>query len=79
MAAYCLVDSAAGARLETTNPIGYDLTVVSDATADYSDDAMHAALDVNMPNYAAIVTTSELVESMASLGEVSARPPAGGS
>jgi ureidoacrylate peracid hydrolase len=53
--------------------------VVSDATADYSDDAMHAALDVNMPNYAAIVTTSELVESMASLGEVSARPPAGGS
>jgi len=47
--------------------LGYDVTVVSDATADYSDDAMHAALDVNMPNYAAIVTTSELVESMASL------------
>jgi nicotinamidase-related amidase len=59
--------------------LGYDVTVVRDATADYSDDAMHAALDVNMPNYAAIVTTSELVESMASLAEASARSQGGGS
>ena len=57
--------------------LGYDVTVVMDATADYSDDAMHAALDVNMPNYAAIVTTGELVESMASLVEVSAPPSQG--
>jgi hypothetical protein len=33
--------------------------MVKDATADYSDEEMHAALDVNIPNYAsAIVTTS---------------------
>jgi hypothetical protein len=47
--------------------------VVKDATADYSDDAMHAALDVNMTNYAAIMTTNEVVESMASLVDVSAQ------
>jgi ureidoacrylate peracid hydrolase len=47
--------------------LGYDVTVVRDAVADYSDEAMHAALDVNMPNYAsAIVTTSELVGVLAS-------------
>src|SRR5262249_1476714 len=32
--------------------LGYEVTMVRDATADYSDDEMHAALDVNMPNYA---------------------------
>jgi nicotinamidase-related amidase len=48
--------------------LGYDVTMVKDATADYSDEAMHAALDVNIPNYAsAVVTTDELIESMASL------------
>jgi ureidoacrylate peracid hydrolase len=40
--------------------LGYGVTVVRDATADYSDEAMHAALDVNMPNYASIVTTNEI-------------------
>jgi ureidoacrylate peracid hydrolase len=54
--------------------LGYAVTVVRDATADYSDDAMHAALDVNLPNYAsAIVTTSELVETIAPLAAVSAQ------
>jgi len=48
--------------------LGYDVTVVKDATASYSDREMHAALEVNLPNYAsAIVTTSEVVASMASL------------
>jgi len=48
--------------------LGYDVTVVRDATASYSDDHMHAALDVNLPNYArAIVTTSEIVDTIASL------------
>jgi nicotinamidase-related amidase len=48
--------------------LGYDVTMVKDATADYSDDAMHAALDVNIPNYASsVLTTSELVESLAAL------------
>ena len=45
--------------------LGYDVTVVRDATADYSDEMMHAALDINMPNYAnAIVTTDEVVASI---------------
>ena len=41
---------------------------VRDATADYSDVEMRATLDVNIPNYvSAIVTTSEIVDSIASL------------
>jgi len=60
--------------------LGYDVTMVREATADYSDEAMHAALDVNIPNYAnAVVTTSELVESISSLAEASAQKPGGGS
>ena len=48
--------------------LGYEVTMVKDATADYSDVEMHAALDVNIPNYAsAIVTTKELVDSICSL------------
>jgi ureidoacrylate peracid hydrolase len=47
---------------------GYQVTVVRDATASYSQDHMHAALDINMPNYAAaIVTTEEVVSAMAAL------------
>src|SRR6266545_1895513 len=39
--------------------LGYEVTLVKDATADYSDEEMHAALDVNLPNYAtAIVCVS---------------------
>jgi ureidoacrylate peracid hydrolase len=42
--------------------------VVKDATADCSDAEMHAALDINMPNYAsAIATTKEAVDSISSL------------
>ena len=48
--------------------LGYDVTMVKDATADYSDKEMQAALDVNLPNYAnAIVTTDEIVQSISSL------------
>jgi nicotinamidase-related amidase len=46
--------------------LGYDVTVVRDATTDYSDKEMRAALDVNMPNYAAVVTTAELVAALSS-------------
>ena len=47
--------------------LGYDVTVVKDAVADYSDEMMHAALDINMPNYAsAIVTTKEVLEAISS-------------
>jgi nicotinamidase-related amidase len=49
--------------------LGYAVTVVKDATADYSDAEMHAALEVNLPNYAsAIVTTDEIVAALASPG-----------
>jgi hypothetical protein len=38
------------------------------ATASYSDAEMHAALDVNIPNYArAIVTTNHVVDALASV------------
>jgi ureidoacrylate peracid hydrolase len=48
--------------------LGYDVTMVKDATADYSDVEMQAALDVNIPNYAnAIVTANEAVDSISSL------------
>jgi len=39
--------------------------MVKDATADYSDEEMHAALDINIPNYAsAIVTSKQVVDSI---------------
>jgi nicotinamidase-related amidase len=45
--------------------LGYEVTVVRDATASFSDEDMHAALDINMPNYAgATVTTSEVLDSI---------------
>ena len=47
--------------------LGYDATMVKDATADYSDNEMRAALDINMPNYASVVTTKEVVDAISSL------------
>jgi len=47
--------------------LGYEVTVVKDATADYSDVEMHAALDVNIPNYAAVVTINQIIDSISSL------------
>ena len=47
--------------------LGYEVTVVRDATASYSDKEMYAALDVNIPNYAsAIVTTDEMIDLISS-------------
>jgi ureidoacrylate peracid hydrolase len=56
--------------------LGYEVTVVKDATASYSDEHMHAALEVNLPNYAsAIVTTDEILGRLAPLAgaEVAAK------
>jgi len=48
--------------------LGYEVTMVKDATADYSDQEMHTALDINIPNYAsAIVSTGEIIDSISSL------------
>jgi nicotinamidase-related amidase len=50
---------------------GYEVTVVRDATASYSDDHMHAALEVNIPNYAtAVVTTEEVVGAVSGLDDI---------
>ena len=47
--------------------LGYEVTVVKDATADYSNEEVHAALDVNLPNYASgVVSTDELVRLISS-------------
>ena len=53
--------------------LGYEVTIVKDATADYSDEEMHAALDVNLPSYAsAIVSTQEITASISALEEIDA-------
>ena len=45
--------------------LGYDVTVIKDATADYSEEMMHAALEINMPNYASsIISTAEVVAAL---------------
>ena len=47
--------------------LGYEVTVIKDATVSYSHEQMHASLEVNLPNYAsAIVTTTEIVAAIAS-------------
>jgi nicotinamidase-related amidase len=48
--------------------LGYEVTAVKDATADYSAEMMHAALNINMPNYAsAIVSTEEIVTALTTM------------
>ena len=53
--------------------LGYQVTVVKDATASDSDEHMHAALDVNIPNYATtIVTASQMVDQLAAMAGTAA-------
>src|SRR5689334_12996292 len=48
--------------------LGYEVTMIKDATADYSDEMMHAALDINIPNYAnAVVTSDEVIKAISFL------------
>src|SRR5580692_11490242 len=43
--------------------LGYEATVVKDATASYSDKEMHAALEINIPNYAtAVLSAADVVQ-----------------
>ena len=50
--------------------LGYDVTMVKDATASYSDEHMRAALEVNIPNYASsMVTADEIVAAISALHE----------
>ena len=49
--------------------LGYQVTMVKDATADYSETEMHAALEINIPNYAtAVVTAEEVIAAISSGG-----------
>jgi nicotinamidase-related amidase len=46
--------------------LGYETTVVKDATAAYTEEMMHTALEINLLNYAtAIVSTDEFLQSVA--------------
>ena len=48
--------------------LGYQVAVVRDATASYSEEEMHAALDINLPNYAsAMVTTHAVVDALSAV------------
>lgn len=65
-----LIGMLANTCLETTGKfaaeLGYHVTLVRDATAAFSTEAMHAAHDINGPTYAhAIVTTREIVAAIA--------------
>jgi nicotinamidase-related amidase len=54
--------------------LGYDVTMVKDATADYSDEEMHAALDVNIPNYAsAVAPANEVIDALVALAPIETR------
>ncbi len=66
-----LIGLLANTCLEATGRIGmelgYHVTLVRDATAARTPEAMHAALDIDGPTYAhAIVTTAELVAALKS-------------
>jgi nicotinamidase-related amidase len=57
--------------------LGYDVTVVKDATADYSEQFMHAALVTNLPNYASsVVTEQEVADALLTSRELRQSPGA---
>jgi ureidoacrylate peracid hydrolase len=48
--------------------LDYEVTMVQDAAASYSDAEIHAALAINIPNYAqAMVTTNAVVDALAAV------------
>ena len=60
-----LANTCVEATVRFAAELGYQVTVVKDATASYSYEEMHAALDINIPNYASdIVTASQIVDSL---------------
>jgi ureidoacrylate peracid hydrolase len=70
-----LTNTCLEATVRYAAELGYDVTVVKDATASLSEDAMHASLEVNLPNYTnAIVTTSEIVKTISSLSAMPSDP-----
>jgi ureidoacrylate peracid hydrolase len=63
-----LANTCLEATVRFAAELGYEVTVVKDATASFSEEQMRAALDINIPNYAnAIVSTEEIVASISTL------------
>jgi ureidoacrylate peracid hydrolase len=63
-----IAHSCVEATVRFAAELGYEVTMVRDATASYSEEEMHAALDINIPNYAnAMVTTHEVVDALAAV------------
>jgi ureidoacrylate peracid hydrolase len=63
-----IAHSCVEATVRYAAELGFQVTMVKDATADYSDVEMHASLEVNMPYYAsALVATEQIVETIAAL------------
>ena len=64
-----LVGMLANTCIEATAPLGmelgYHVTLIKDATAALSHEAMHSAYEVNGPQFAhAILTTKELLDQL---------------
>lgn len=60
-----LICKTVSRRWCSTAELGYEVTVVKDATASYSDEEMHAALEINIPNYAtAILSADEILDAI---------------
>jgi len=63
-----LAHTCVEATVRDAAELGYQVTMVKDATASYSEEQMHAALNINLPNYAsAILRANEVIESIACL------------
>ena len=63
-----LAHTCVEATVRDAAELGYQVTVIKDATASYSDEQMHAALEINLPNYASVILTAdEVIESIVSL------------
>ena len=61
LVAHTCVESTVRCAVE----LGYDVTLVKDATPDYSEEYMHVTLVSNLPNYAsAIVATQEVTAAL---------------
>ena len=63
-----LANTCVEATVRFAVELGYEVTMVRDATASRSQEEMHAALDINIPRYAsAVVSTEEIVASIGAL------------
>jgi nicotinamidase-related amidase len=63
-----LASTCVKATVRFAAELGYDVTVVKDGVADLSEERIHAALDINIPNYASsVVTTDEVVKAISCL------------